>query len=154
MKTILTASAALAALSFSSLALAQAVAFNVETATAMPGQWAYRSTPAATEAVFANAGQVRVTLRCNRAVRTVSIIRTGVPAAAPTMAVWTTSLSRSVPARFNLPGTLTADLAATDPLLDAIALSRGKFATSALGAPTAVYPLWADPARVIEDCRI
>ena len=40
------------------------------------------------------------------------------------------------------------------PLLDAIALSRGKFAISALGAPAVAYPNWGEPLRVIEDCRL
>jgi hypothetical protein len=150
------AAAALAALCLSAAATAQVAqpgAFNVETATALSGRWTYRSHAGGSEAAFADAGGTRLTLRCNRAVRTVSIARSGVPAAAPTLSVWTTSLSRSVPARFEASRILTADLAATDPLLDAIAFSKGKWATSALGAPTAAYPAWAEPVRVIEDCR-
>ena len=156
MKTYLIAAAALAALScpyVSNAQVAQAGTFNVESATALAGTWTYRSHPGGSEAAFADAGGTRLTMRCNRAVRIVSIIRTGVTAAAPTLSVWTSSLSRSVPARFDASRSLAADLAATDPLLDAISLSRGKFATSALGAPVAVYPAWAEPARVIEDCR-
>ena len=155
MKMHVIAAAAVAALSLppAYAQVAQPATFNVETATALTGNWTYRSYPGGSEASFADAGGTRLTLRCNRAVRTVWIIRTAVPAAAPTLAVWTSSLSRSVPARFDASQSLTADLAATDPLLDAISLSRGKFATSALGAPIAVYPAWAEPTRVIEDCR-
>ncbi len=133
---------------------AQQGAFSVETAVVLPGRWTYRSYAGGSEAAFGNPGVASLTIRCNRAVRTVSIIRSGVPAEAPALSVWTSSLSRSVPARFDASRSLTADLASTDPLLDAIAMSKGKFATSALGAPTAAYPAWAEPMRVIEDCRI
>ena len=150
------AAAALAALPIATATIAQVPqpgAFNVETATPLAGRWTYRPYAGGSEAVFADAGGPRLTMRCNRVARIVSIVRSGVPAAAPTLSIWTTSLSRSVPARFEVTRNLTADLAGTDPLLDAIALSRGKFATSALGAPTTAYPAWAEPIRVIEDCR-
>ena len=156
MKTVIAAVAALAALSIPSVSLAQVAqpgAFNVESMTALAGSWTYRSFPGGSEAAFADAGGTRLTLRCIRASRIVSIARSGVLAAAPALTVWTSSLSRAVPARFDATRTLTADLASTDPLLDAIALSRGKFATSALGAPPAAYPAWGEPTRVIEDCR-
>jgi hypothetical protein len=44
-------------------------------------------------------------------------------------------------------------LAATDPLLDAIAFSRGRFAVEAPGLPTLILPTWPEPARVVEECR-
>ena len=156
MKMVMLATAALAALAAPSASLAQAPqsgAFSVDNLTAASGRWSYRSFAGGSEASFADAGGTRLTMRCNRVARTVSIARTGVPAATPTLAVWASSLSRSVPARFEATRVLTADVAATDPLLDAIALSRGKFATSALGAPIVAVPNWAEPVRVIEDCR-
>jgi hypothetical protein len=48
---------------------------------------------------------------------------------------------------------LTADFAAADAILDAIAYSRGRTAFGAGAAPALVLPPWAEPARVIEDCR-
>jgi len=153
MRTLLVASAALAALSCAFASIAQTgSAFSVDTLTALPGSWSYRSYPGGSEAAFADASGTRLTIRCNRVARTVSIVRGGVSAASPTLAVWTSSLSRSLPARFDT-SVLAADVAATDPLLDAISLSRGKFATSALGAPLLAYPNWPEPTRVIEDCR-
>lgn len=156
MTKFLIASAALAALCCPSASFAQsaaATAFSVDSLNALSGRWTYRSYAGGSEAAFADAVGTRLAIRCNRAVRTVSIMRTGVPAASPTLSVWTSSLSRSVPARFEATRVLTADVAATDPLLDAISLSRGKFATSALGAPLIAVPTWAEPTRVIEDCR-
>jgi hypothetical protein len=48
---------------------------------------------------------------------------------------------------------LTADLPATDRLLDEIAFRRGRFATAAAGAPMVAVPAWPETTRVIEDCR-
>ena len=156
MKTLLIASAALIALMVPAAAVAQTAqpgVVNVESLTPLAGRWAYRSYAGGSEAAFADLGGSRVAIRCNRVARTVSIIRSGVPAATASLSVWTSSLSRSVPARYDSSRMLTADLAVTDPLLDAIALSRGRFATSALGAPLTAYPNWAEATRVIEDCR-
>jgi hypothetical protein len=48
---------------------------------------------------------------------------------------------------------LTADFAAFDPLLDALAFSRGRFAVSVSGTPALVVPPWPEIARLVEDCR-
>ncbi len=42
---------------------------------------------------------------------------------------------------------------AGDPLLDAMALSKGRFAVETQGMPTLYLPSWAEVTRVIEDCR-
>lgn len=42
---------------------------------------------------------------------------------------------------------------ATDPQLDAIAYSRGRFLVSMDGTSDIVIPDWPEIARVIEDCR-
>jgi hypothetical protein len=46
-----------------------------------------------------------------------------------------------------------AALPATDPLLDELAFSRGRFTVDAAGTATLVIPAWPEPARVIGDCR-
>ena len=68
-----------------------------------------------------------------------SIVRTAVAAAAPTLSVWTTTSSRTVPARFLATKELVADLLSTDPLLDSIAFSRGRFAIEAGGVPLLTF---------------
>ena len=147
--------AAACALPLVSSAAAQApAAVQLEAVAPVSGAWSYRATGGGSEADFiAGGAAVRLKLRCNRAARTVSVVRTGVPAAAPTLSIWTTSLSRSVPARFLATKELVADIAATDALLDAIAFSRGRFATGASGAPMIAVPASPEAARVIEDCR-
>jgi hypothetical protein len=44
-------------------------------------------------------------------------------------------------------------LPASDPLLDQMAFSRGRFLVTAEGGESLVVPAWPEFARVIEDCR-
>jgi hypothetical protein len=155
MRKIMFALAAASALPWVPTASAQVPAqIQVETVQPLSGDWTYRAIAGGSEADFIDASAiVRVQVKCNRTNRMVSIVRSGVPAAAPTMTFWTTSLSRTVPARFLPTKELVADLASTDPLLDSIAFSRGRFATAAAGAPMVAVPSAAEVTRVIEDCR-
>ena len=50
-------------------------------------------------------------------------------------------------------GALVVELPANDPLLDAMAITRGRFAIEPTGAPGLYIPAWAEVTRVIEDCR-
>jgi hypothetical protein len=66
-------------------------------------------------------------------------------AAAPTLNVWTSSISRSVASSFNqATGRLTIDLANYDPLLDAMTSSRGRIGFAAGSRPPLVVPPWAE----------
>jgi hypothetical protein len=47
----------------------------------------------------------------------------------------------------------TGRMPASDPLLDQMAFSRGRFLVRAEGGPSLVVPAWPEFARVIEDCR-
>lgn len=155
MKKLMFAFAVASALPLLSVASAQAPApIDLETVQPIGGAWGYRTIEGGSEADFVDAAAtVRLQVRCNRAARAVSIIRSGVPAASPALAIWTTSLSRNVPARFLATKELIADLGATDPLLDAIAFSRGRIATAASGAPMVAVSSGPETTRVIEDCR-
>ena len=127
---------------------------DLSTATPIAGTWSYATTADGSEATFANAsGFAQLWMHCSRAARQVSIAKPAT-AAAPSISVWTSSLTRSVPASFNAAtGRLTINLAANDPLLDAIANSRARLAFAVSPQPPLVVPAWAEPARVIEDCR-
>lgn len=48
---------------------------------------------------------------------------------------------------------VAAVLRPRDPLLDAMAVTRGRFAVETEGKPTLYLPPWAEVTRVIEDCR-
>ena len=44
-------------------------------------------------------------------------------------------------------------ISARDPLLDAMALTRGRFAVETSNSPSLYLPAWSEVTRVIEDCR-
>lgn len=94
-------------------------------------------------------------LACNRAAGTVTLIRTGTSTVSLPMSVATTSEIRALSAEPAAQGQpqLQATLAAQDPLLDAMAFSRGRFAVEVNGLPTLYLPAWAEVGRVVEDCR-
>jgi hypothetical protein len=92
-------------------------------------------------------------LGCLHQSRRVTIARPAT-GAAPFLQVWTSSLSRNLPASFN-PATkrLTATLAAQDPVLDAMAMSRGRIAVAISGQAATVAPAWGEISRIVEECR-
>jgi hypothetical protein len=124
-------------------------------ATPLPGSWSWSQIAGGSEVTFADASaRPQLTIRCTRLSRFVTISRPA-SAAAQSLSVWTSKQTRSLPAKFDpAAARLSADLAAFDPLLDAIAFSRGRFAIGVSGQPPLVVPAWADVARVIEDCRV
>ena len=134
---------------------AQTAIADLSTATPLNGSWSYAATAGGSEALFADASSnPQLWVQCTRLTRRISIAKTAT-AAAPFLNIWTSSLTRSVPASFN-PATkrLTIELGAYDPLFDAIVSSRGRVAFVVGTQPALVLPPWAEPARVIEDCRV
>ena len=103
------------------------------------GQWSYFAAAGGSIAMYGTLVQ----LRCDRATRTITIARPdGAPA---TLTISTDSIERTLPP--------SGRLLATDPLLDAIAFSRGRFLVSSGTGPTMAVPSWPEAARSIEDCR-
>ena len=147
--------AASALIAASSLGAQTTPSPDLSTAPPITGNWTYAPTTDGSEAVFANsASNSQLWVHCMRATRRVTIARPA-SAAAPFINVWTSSLSRSVASSYDpATGRLTIDLANFDPLLDAIASSRGRVAFTVGTQPALVVPPWAQVARVIEDCRV
>ena len=108
-----------------------------------PGDWRYQAAGGDTEAWFGS-GEAGFMLRCDPTRREILLARIPTPAGTP-LKIRTSSASRVVPDGVALP--------ASDPLLDAIAFSRGRFAVEAPGVPTLIVPAWPEPGRVVEDCR-
>ena len=128
---------------------------DLSTATTLGGNWTYATATGGSEATFADgSGNPQLWVHCTRATRRVTIAKPA-SAAVPFLNVWTSSLTCNVPASFN-PATmrLTIELAAFDPLLDAIASSRGRVGFSIGTQPALVVPPWAEASRVFEDCRV
>ena len=145
--------AAALALAAASSLHAQAIP-DLGTASVLPGNWSFAFATGGSEATFTdNAGNQQLWVHCTRGNRRVSIAKRGT-GATPFLQVWTSSMSRSTPASYNpATGRITIDLAAYDPLLDAIASSRGRFGVGVANQPPLVLPPWAEASRVIEDCR-
>jgi hypothetical protein len=127
---------------------------DYNTAVPADGRWSYATVPGGSEVTFANAAaQPQLTIRCARTTRQVTIAKPAA-GAAPFIFLWTSGLTRNVPASFNPAITrISATLNAFDALLDALAFSRGRIAISVSGQPPLVLPAWSEAARVIEDCR-
>jgi hypothetical protein len=123
-----------------------------------PGTWTYRADERGSLALFGEAStDARFVVRCDRTAGRVYLSRAGdaANAAGGSMTVRTTSLTRAVPAQptgAQLPY-LAAALTPRDPLLDAMAFSRGRFIVELGALPKLAIPAWAEVARVIEDCR-
>jgi hypothetical protein len=134
---------AASALLAASPAMAQVAPISFETGKALqlaPGQWSYVATATGSEARFGT----QFSLRCDRTTRVVTISSLVQPSAPITIA--TSSVTKDI----SVGGRLTA----SDPLLDAIAFSRGRILVRAGTGPLMALPSWPEAARSIEDCRI
>ena len=103
------------------------------------GQWSYVATATGGEARYG----LHLALQCDRPTRTVMIARPGIPSAALTIV--TDTAWRTLPPN--------GRLSAYDPLLDAMAFSRGRFLISSGTGPALAVPSWPEGARAVEDCR-
>ena len=121
-----------------------------------PGNWTWGLVGGRSTARFGLAGAAPlISLSCDRASGRVLIARAGAAPTAVPLAVATTSIRRPLlndPALGN-GNWLVVPLPARDPILDAIAFSRGRFAIEAAGLETLYLPAWPEISRVIEDCR-
>lgn len=110
-----------------------------EDAPQTAGDWTYANGTA----TFGLPGQPRLTMACVG-----GAVRIAIPGALTgLLTVRTETATRAVQATGG-----TASLQARDPLLDAMAFSKGRFAIEGGGQPLYV-PAWPEVSRVIEDCR-
>lgn len=98
------------------------------------------------------AGGTLFAMACDGAARTVTLAATGQAAGDEPMSVTTTEAQRVLTAH-PVAGGLNAALPAGDPLLDAMAFSRGRFMVELPGVPALILPSWTEVSRVTEDCR-
>ena len=121
-----------------------------------PGDWTYRALNGGSQALFGvPASGVRFAMNCTLATRTITLSRAGQVAGTVPMRILTETQTRLIDARSvgdTQPG-VAASLNARDPLLDAMAFSKGRFGVETAGLPTLYLPAWPEVSRVIEDCR-
>lgn len=123
-----------------------------------PGSWSYSPGAAASEARFGTTGVASVFIvRCDRAKRQITLMRPAptTMSAQPGLAITTSNGTRTIAAGAipGAPGMVGAIALASDPFLDKMAFSRGRFVIALEGAAPLVLPAWPEFARVIEDCR-
>lgn len=129
-----------------------------------PGDWRHVAGAGTSTALFGTIGAPPLlTIRCDRASRQVTISRPVSGSAAglrpAPMRILTRAQAalseRLLPTRIADSGgwQIMATVAASDSVLDAIAVSRGRFAVETGLAPTVYAPAWPEVTRVVEDCR-
>lgn len=121
-----------------------------------PGDWSYSRGSSETFAIFRSpdASPLAI-LRCDLRARRVGLGRYDNASSNRTMRIRTETLSRLVdlrPVESTRP-LLASDFGSVDPMLDAIAITKGRFAMETEGLPTLYLPAWPEISRVIEDCR-
>jgi hypothetical protein len=129
-------------------ALAQAPLATVDAYRGRPlttGAWTLLLAAGSSEARYGDVGRPRLTLRCDLSARRVRIARPDRPPGPITI------ITSSVVRTLTSPG----EVLASEPLLDAIAFSRGRFVVTsgAGGSDALIIPAWPEAARIVEDCR-
>jgi hypothetical protein len=127
---------------------------RVEPGAVESGNWSYTRTTAGSSARFGAApGSVALAFDCAPGDGSVTVrvlrLNPSAPATTATLRASTTAKAVAVSAGGAFGA---ARLAARDPLLDALAFSRGRFGV-AIDGRERWYPAWPEIARVVEDCR-
>lgn len=93
------------------------------------------------------------TLTCDAAARAIILWRTGAAAGDIPLVVTTTSTRKVLTARPDGASGASVTFSPTDPLLDAMAFSRGRFMLEMPENADLYLPSQPELSRVIEDCR-
>jgi hypothetical protein len=120
-----------------------------------PGNWVYRKDDRGSIGYFGETGKnAVVTLRCDTSRGRIYLSREGTMLG-PEIMVRTSSTSKAVPAASagGTPPYVASELSPVDPILDAMAYSRGRVSIEASGHSKIAIPAWAEISRIIEDCR-
>lgn len=125
-----------------------------------PGSWTYSAEGTGSAIRFGQPGAAPLlVVRCDRTRPAIVLQQPGFGASEVPATITTSSTVRRLSAA---PGPSAAPnaaaqfeiaLAVRDPLLDAMAFSRGRFMLEMAGAQTLMLPAWSELGRVIEDCR-
>ncbi|MDB5713336.1 MAG: hypothetical protein JWO15_733 [Sphingomonadales bacterium] len=125
-----------------------------ESGVMSPGSWTYTKDARGGLALFGVAGtDATLSIRCDVTTRRIYISRPGAMAARMTLRATTGARAYDAKPTAGAVPYVAAELAPTDPQLDALAFSRGRFLVGLQGATDIVVPSWPEVARVIEDCR-
>ena len=122
-----------------------------------PGDWAYAREPGETFAYFGDRSQPEerhFMIRCDLGDRRVWLARKSQGTKGMMMRIRTETRDQVLTAEpVPMTGMVAVALAASDPLLDAMAITKGRFAVEVEAMEPLYIPAWAEVTRVIEDCR-
>lgn len=118
-----------------------------------PGDWGYAPDAQGSTARYGQGGGAELTLRCDRAAKRITLAKRQDAGGTEPLTIRTSSTARQFAVQPTGAGQIAAVLAATDPILDAMGFSRGRFVLQQAGGTTLVVPAWPEILRVAEDCR-
>lgn len=121
-----------------------------------PGEWRWSASTGRSTATFGPVGGAPlVQLTCERFLGEVRLARASAGTGHVPIAITTTTGTRPLLSEptIVMPGWITAQIRAADPILDAMAFSRGRFALDVAGEAPLYLPSWPEVSRVVEDCR-
>jgi len=148
-------------------AMEEPVYDNYLDAPRTPGTWTFidepairPGQPARSVAVYGPAdtgpqtGEPVFMMVCDIASQRIGLSMKGDPSRPLAMTITTETVTRELAASsFDGSTMVSAILPASDPLLDAMAITKGRFAVALEGERTLYLPAWVEVSRVIEDCR-
>ena len=120
-----------------------------------PGDWTYSRDSRGSVGQFGASGRTAMlSLRCDVQTRRITLSREA-SAPAQHVVIRTSSMTKQLPAQLTggTPAYIAADIMSNDPILDAMAFSRGRILVEAEGQQPVILPSWAEIARIVEDCR-
>jgi hypothetical protein len=120
-----------------------------------PGDWVYRRDERGSIGLFGLAGQnALITLRCDTQRRRIYLGREGAGAGGKMLVRSSASMKEFVASPTGAtPAYLASEIMPGDPILDAMAFSRGRIGIEVDGQPPIAIPSWAEITRIVEDCR-
>ncbi|MEE9434485.1 MAG: hypothetical protein V3V15_09630 [Sphingorhabdus sp.] len=120
-----------------------------------PGDWVYRRDARGSIALFGAAGSdALVTLRCDRQRGRIYIARASAQQSAQ-FNLRSSARLKQLSARTTAGAKpyVAAEIMPNDPILDALAYSRGRIALETSGEISLALPVWSEIGRIVEDCR-
>lgn len=120
-----------------------------------PGDWRYARSGNSTQASFAFGSTSHFSFACIPSSRQISLMRQYNGTGDRVIRIKTETAERTLTATpmSAQPNIIAANLSASDPFLDAMAITKGRIAVETNGMNTLYLPAWPELSRVIEDCR-
>jgi len=119
------------------------------------GDWVYRRDTRGSIALFGQAGaDALVTLRCDRQRGRIYLARSSSQKAA-NFTLRSSARLKQLAAQTTAGSMpyVAAEIMPDDPIMDALAYSRGRIALETTGELSIALPVWSEIGRIVEDCR-